>query len=170
MEALRHSLFAPSATTFVMVFGCVQAMMEMVKLRYAAKDDNGKPLLGHPYEPWNAPADPKYKDAVDKAYRSFKMFENVKEWTFLSLPIMWIFAIYGGALPYMTQNIIDGIILSSGALYAISNVMYVYGYVEAPEKRLQGFKLRRKVVNLWLLGSVLSIFWGGLVRFGLIQA
>lgn len=168
MEALRHTLFAPSMTSFLMVFGCVQALMEMIKPRYAAKDDNGKPLLPHPYEPWNTPTDPKYKETVDKVYRAFKMFENVKEWTFMSLPIMWIFAIYGGALPYMTDTLMDGIILSTGALYAISNVMYIHGYVEAPEKRLPGFQLRKKVVMCWLLGSFVSLVWGGLTRFGLV--
>lgn len=169
MEALRYSLFAPSAVTIFMVFGCAHAMSEMVKPRYAAKDDNGKPLLVHPYEPWNAPTDnPKYKEMCDTAFRAFKMFENVKEWTFMALPPMWVFAIYGGDLPYVTDTIMDGMILSSGALYMVANYWYTKGYISAPENRLEGFKLRRKVTEFWLLGSVVSIVWGGLVRFGVV--
>ena len=169
MEALRHSLFAPSTTTFLLTVGCVQAMMEMVKIRYAAKDENGKPLVRHPYEPWNVPTDPKYKEALDKVYRSFKMFENIKEWTFMSLPLIWIFAIYGGALPYMTDFILDGIILGTGALYAFGNGLYINGYIEAPEKRLQGFTLRKRISIFWMWGSAISLLWAGLSRFGLVQ-
>ena len=88
MEGLRQSLMAPSAGTIVMLFGCFHAMGEQGKLRYAAKDDDGKPLLKHPYEPW-VPIDPKYKNLTDAAYRGFKMFENVKEWTLMSGMFFW---------------------------------------------------------------------------------
>lgn len=170
MEALRHSLFAPSVTTIFMVFGCAHGILEMVKLRYACKDDNGKPLLPHPYEPWNAPTDPKYKDSVDAVYRAFKMVENIKEWTFLSLPIMWVFALYGGALPYMTDAIMEGIILASGAAYCVGNYWYVNGYIESAAKRLKGFQVRRRVFEFWLLGSLASVVWGGLIRYGIVNA
>lgn len=169
MEALRHSLFAPSATSFMLILGCAQALLEMVKHRYAAKDENGKPLLRHPYEPWNAPTDPKYAETLSKVYRSFKMFENIKEWTFMSMPLVWIFAIYGGTLPYMTDMILDGIILGTGALYAYSNVLYIHGYVESAEKRLPGFSLRKRIVFFWLFGCGASLLWSGLGRFGLVQ-
>ena len=78
MEALRHSLFAPSTTTVMMVYGIVNAMSCMIRDRYKCKDDNGKPLLPHPYEPWNSPTDPKYKEATDKAYRGFCHWEQLE--------------------------------------------------------------------------------------------
>jgi hypothetical protein len=169
MEALRYSLFAPSATTVMMVFGIANAMSAMIKTRYQCKDDNGKPLLPHPYEPWNVPSDPKYKDVTDKAYRAFKMFENVKEWTFMALPVMWVFAVYGGDLPYVSQSMIDGAILVSGVVYTVATQMYVSGYLESAEKRISGFKLRLKVGQFWLLGSVLSLVSAGLLRFQVIK-
>ena len=168
MEALRHSLFAPAAASVLVCFGCAHAMLEMVKVRYAAKDDNGKPLLSHPYAPWNAPNDPKYKEICDKAYRAFKMFENVKEWTFLMLPLVWVFAVYGSDLPYATESIMDGIILGSTGLYMLGNYWYIQGYISAPENRIKGFTLRRRVSEFWMLGSFVSIVWAGLVRFGVI--
>ena len=102
MDGLQHSLLAPTCGTFILVLGCVDAMMQMVHVRYSAeaKDENGKSLLPHPYKPWEVPVskqDPTQPppEIYDKAYRAFKMYENVKEWTFLSLPLMWTFAVYG---------------------------------------------------------------------------
>jgi hypothetical protein len=172
MEALRYSLFAPTTATVFMVFGTFHAMKEMAKTRYAANDENGKTLLPHPYEPWNVRTtdNPKHTEACDKAYRAFKMFENVKEWTFMSLPLVWVFAIYGGDLPYATDAMMDGTILVSTGLYMLANAQYIEGYISAPEKRFKGFKLRRKVVEFWLLGCLVSIGYGGLVRYGLVGA
>lgn len=169
MEGLRHTLFAPSTTTFMMVCGVAHAMSAMIKPRYKCKDENGKPLLPHPYEPWKVPDDPKSKEATDKAYRAFKMFENVKEWTFLTMPVMWVFAIYGGDLPYITENMMDGVILISGTVYAAATHMYASGYLEAPDKRITGFKLRRKVAEFWLFGAASALLWGGLMRIGVVK-
>ena len=167
MEALRHSLLAPSGATVLMVFGTFDALKSMVTVRYAAKDDNGKFLFPHPYEPWKT-VDPKYQEQADNAYRAFKMFENVKEWTLLSLPVMWVFSIYGGGMPYVTDPIMDGLIVASGGLYMLGNHWYIRGYLSAPEKRLTGFKIRRRVVEFWLFGSFFSVVWGGLARYGIV--
>lgn len=167
MEALRHSLAIPSLTTSFIILGCMHAMSEMVKVKYSAVDEHGKPLLPHPYQPWTA-TDPKYKEKTDKAFRCFKMFENVKEWTFLALPNMWIFAIFGGGLPLVTDPIMDGIILASGIAYMVGNHWYITGYMEAPKNRLKGFQVRRRVVEFWLLGSVVSVLWGTVTKFGIV--
>lgn len=99
MDALRYSLMAPAGATVLMTLGCFHAMSEMSKSRYAAHDDNGKPLLPHPYTPWKPVLGAKNQEKADDAYRAFKMFENVKEWTLLSLPLMWTFWLYAGSLP-----------------------------------------------------------------------
>jgi len=153
----------------MMACGIANAMSTMLAVRYKCKDDNAKLLLPNPYEPWNAPTDPKYKEATDKAYRSFKMFENVKEWNFMSMPIMWVFAIFGGDLPYMTQGKMDGIILVSGVTYAVATHMFSSGYVQLPEKRLTGFYLRRRVCEFWLVGSLISLVWFSLGYVGIIK-
>merc|ERR1712238_190998 len=129
MDALRHSLLAPTCGTFVMVLGCVDSMMAMIKVRYGAKDDNGKPLLPHPYKPWEIAGggdekEGQHKEIADKAYRAFKMFENVKEWTSISLPFMWTFAVYGKGMtgvPYVSDDLVDGAVVLSSLVYAWAN-------------------------------------------------
>ena len=154
----------PAVSTTFILFGVMHGMMEMVKAKYSAKDDNGKWLFPHPYQPWKN-VDPKYQDKADKAFRTFKMFENVKEWTFLALPLFWMFSIFGGGLPFMNDQIMDGITLLSGIGYMIGNHMYITGYTKTPADRLKGFKIRRKVVEFWLFGSVVSTVWGSFAKY-----
>ncbi|KAL3911217.1 MAG: hypothetical protein SGILL_007369 [Bacillariaceae sp.] len=149
---------APAGGTIFMILGCFSAMKEMIKTRYACKDDNGKPLLPHPYSPW-VPVDPKYQDKVDTAYRGFKTFENIKEWTLMSLPLMWLFWLYGGSLPYVTQPMVDGAVILSSIGYMVGTNWYMFGYIEDASKRLSGFQLRRKVCEFWLFGCAGSFLW-----------
>lgn len=158
MDALRHSLMAPAGGTVLMLVGCFHAMIEMIKIRYAAKDDNGKPLLPHPYSPW-MPVEPKYQDKADAVYRAFKMFENVKEWTLLSLPLMWVFWLYAGSLPFASDAMADGAVILSSLAYVVASHWYTVGYIESPEKRMKGYQLRSKVINFWLFGSLGSFLW-----------
>mmetsp|Transcript_4775 Transcript_4775/g.7456 ORF Transcript_4775/g.7456 Transcript_4775/m.7456 type:complete len:172 (-) Transcript_4775:279-794(-) len=158
MEGLRQSVMAPAGGTILMLFGCFSAMSEMVKTRYAVKDEKGRPVLPHPYSPW-VPVDPKYQLKADAAYRAFKMFENVKEWTVLSLPLKWLFWLYGGTLPYVTQPMVDGAVVLSSIVYLVGTNWYIFGYIQGPEKRLKGFKLRRRVCEFWLFGSAGSFLW-----------
>eukprot|EP00980_Cylindrotheca_fusiformis_P000879 scaffold232_cov91-Cylindrotheca_fusiformis.AAC.4 len=157
MEEIRHTLFAPAASSFLLIMGVLSAVQENVKHRYLAKDDNGKLLLSHPYSPWEVPADSKYKKLTDRAWRAFKMTENIKEFTFASLPLVWTFGIFGGCLPYVSNTAVTAILLSSTSVYAYGNYKYMHGYVEAPEKRLEGFGLRIKVFQLWVLLTVGSL-------------
>lgn len=149
-----------------MLYGCFHAMMEMISVRYQVKDDDGKLIFAHPYEPWK-PVDPKYKKDADKAYRAFKMFENVKEWTFMSVPFLWIFALYGGCLPYVDEDIVDVAVIVSSTIYAFGTNRFISGYIESPEKRLSGFKIRRRACEFWLFASVGSILFAAVQRFGL---
>lgn len=168
MEGLRHSLLAPAGASIMIMFSVADAMKTSIAVRSEAKDDNGKPLFPHPYAPWSK-VDPKHQDKADKAYRGYRMFENVKEWTFLSLPLMWIYSLYAGQLPYVSDALVDTSVVVSAAAYVAFNGMFVKGYVEAPEKRSQGFKLRMNVVKFWLFGSAAAVFYSSLERFGIID-
>jgi hypothetical protein len=114
--------------------------------------------LPHPYCPWEK-VDPKYQVKADTAYRAYKMFENVKEWTLLSIPLMWTFWLYGGSLPYVTEPMVDTAVGITSLLYFVGTNWYIYGYIEKPEARLKGFKLRRRVCEFWLFGSAGSFLW-----------
>lgn len=159
MDSLRYSLMAPAGATVVMTLGCFHAMLEMIKTRYAAKDDNGKPLLPHPYTPWTPMVAAKNQEKADDAYRAFKMFENVKEWTLLSLPLMWTFWLYAGSLPFVSDAMADGAVAVSSLVYMVATYWYTVGYMESPEKRLNGFRVRRRVCEFWLFGCSVSFLW-----------
>ena len=161
MDGLRHSLFVPATSSFFLVVGVATAIKEQVKTRYAAKDDNGKPLYEHPYRPW-IELDPKYKEQGDRAWRAFKMCENVKEWAVFSMPLVWIIAMFGSSLPYVEDSYVNTFLAATSCLYAYANHQFIFGYLESPEKRMKGFKLRMLVFKLWLLGSGLSLLGYGL--------
>merc|ERR1712183_997593 len=131
----------------------------------------GKPLLPHPYKPWDVPKSEKQKLLFDKNYRAFKMYENVKEWTFMSLPAMWIFAVYGKGMTEsfgLPDTLIDGTVVATSLIFVIANRFYAKGYIESADKRLPPFKVRKKVALFWLAGSAVSLFYGFLQHFGVV--
>ena len=152
MEALRFRLAVPSSATVLMTWGCFHAMKVMIKPRYETKDDDGKSLLPHPYAPWTAVPE-KNKKQADEAYRAYKMYENVKEWTFLSLPLMWTTAVFAGCLPFMNQGRVDALIAGTSLIWMYGNSKYVTGYVKSPDDRIFGFRIRTRTTIVWLAVS-----------------
>jgi len=166
MEALRHSLFAPAGSTFLLVIGAATAIQEMVTVRYSAKDDEGKWLYTHPYRPW-IEIDPKYKEQGDKAFRAFKMCENVKEWTLFSMPLVWIVGLFGSSLPYIEDSYVNYFLGLTSVVYTYANYRFIHGYMESPQKRLDGFYLRMKVWQVWMFGSAVSLLGYGIKAAGI---
>ena len=95
------------------------------------------------------------------------MCENVKEWMFVSLPLVWIVGLFGSSLPYVEDAYVNYFLAATSAVYFYANHKFIYGYMEAPEKRLDGFRLRMKVVQLWLLGSGVSLLAYGVKASGM---
>jgi hypothetical protein len=168
MEGLRHSLLAPAGGTVLILFSTIDSMKRMVVARYSTKDD-GKLLFPVPYAPWTQ-VDPKYEDKAMALLRSFRAFENVKEWSFIGLPLMWIFSLYGGCLPYATEPMVEVATLGSALVYSIGNVMFSSGYLESSEGRIKAFKIRSHVIRFWLFGSATSLICGAWKRFVVIKA
>ena len=167
MEELRDSLLAPAAGTVFMVLGCASAITSMNAVRYNVKDDNGKMLLSHPYKPWAEV--PKGKETEwENSFRAFKMYENVKEWTFLSLPLMWTFSCFGGAIPYANGNprAVEAAVMISSVAWMVGNKWYIEGYIKSTQDRMPGFTLRLQVFKFWLFGSLAGVAGAGLERFG----
>lgn len=167
MEGLRHSLLAPAGATVMMIFSCADAMKTMVMTKYSMKDDNGKLLFPHPFAPWTS-VNKEHEEKADKVLRAYRMFENVKEWTFMSLPLMWIYATNAESVPYVTKSIVDITVLTSTLVYVIGNKMFVSGYIESAEKRIKGFSLRMKVFKFWLFGSAAVVACTALEKYGII--
>lgn len=168
MEGLRHSLLAPAGGTVLILFSTVDALKRWVMTRYAAKDDDGKPLFPLPFAPW-VPVDPKYEETAAKVLRAYRMFENVKEWTCLSLPLFWTFAIYGGSIPYVTDGMMDVATIGSALVFMIGNGMYASGYIESLNARVSAFAIRRRTFEFWLFGSVVSVVCGALKKYGVLE-
>jgi hypothetical protein len=166
MEGLRTAFMAPAAGTILMVLGCASSIFAMNKVRYGVKDDNGKPLLTHPYTPWQVHKG--HEEECDNAYRCFKMYENVKEWAFFSMPLMWIFSVFGGSLPYANGKpwLVEGAVVLSAAAWMLGNKWYIDGYIKSAKDRMPGFQLRTKVFRFWLVGSAAGILCSALERFG----
>ena len=112
---------------------------------------------------------------MDAAFRAYRMlFENVKEcWTFMAMPlIMWVFAIFGGGLPHVTNDILSYAILTSGLLYCVGNYMFVRGYISSTESRMTGLlqseaKIGGVLDACWIICSCGS-GWAGLDWTGLV--
>ncbi|KAL3940227.1 MAG: hypothetical protein SGBAC_005187 [Bacillariaceae sp.] len=166
MDGLRHSLFAPAASSFFLIMGAATAIKEQIKVRYSVKDDEGKAIFSHPYQPW-IEIDPKYKEGADKAWRAFKMCENVKEWAVVSMPLVWIVALFGSSLPYVEDSYVNYFLGVSSFMYAYGNYQFIYGYLESPEKRIKGFKLRMMAFQLWLSAAGVSLVSYGLIAAGI---
>eukprot|EP00980_Cylindrotheca_fusiformis_P027389 scaffold20306_cov49-Cylindrotheca_fusiformis.AAC.1 len=96
---------------------------------------------------------------TDKAWRAFKISENVQESTSLSLPLVWILGIFGTstAPSYVTDKMVSTFLVSSTCIYTYANYKYIHGYLESAENRLDGFYLRMKVFMAWTLLSGASI-------------
>ena len=97
------------------------------------------------------------------------MFENVKEWTFMSLPLMWVYATYAGSLPKVTDTMVDATVVGSALVYVVANRMFVKGYIESADKRLRGFRFRSRVVMFWLFGSAISVTCSALQKYGALK-
>eukprot|EP00562_Extubocellulus_spinifer_P007623 CAMPEP_0178497914 /NCGR_PEP_ID=MMETSP0696-20121128/14957_1 /TAXON_ID=265572 /ORGANISM="Extubocellulus spinifer, Strain CCMP396" /LENGTH=199 /DNA_ID=CAMNT_0020126401 /DNA_START=494 /DNA_END=1094 /DNA_ORIENTATION=+ len=108
-----------------MVMGSMVPMMSQAFLRGGLKDDNGKPVFSTPYKPWEVPA--KYASEGDDLYRAHKAAENIKEWTFHVIPLMWTFFIFGGGIPYIGDSAMEGAVALSTATWLFGCYKYFTG-------------------------------------------
>ena len=150
-----------------MTFGIFDAMKKMIPPRYNVKDDKGNKLLDHPYKPWTK-VPPENQQAADDAYRAFKMFENVKEWTMVSMPLMWTAALFAGALPFMNQDRVDILIAGVSVAWMVGSAKYANGYMKSPADRGTGFKIRMLATLGFLAISTISIGYTFLQRFNIV--
>eukprot|EP00562_Extubocellulus_spinifer_P009201 CAMPEP_0178507436 /NCGR_PEP_ID=MMETSP0696-20121128/20214_1 /TAXON_ID=265572 /ORGANISM="Extubocellulus spinifer, Strain CCMP396" /LENGTH=164 /DNA_ID=CAMNT_0020136915 /DNA_START=398 /DNA_END=892 /DNA_ORIENTATION=+ len=155
MEGLRDTLLVPASASVAMVMGSVVPMMSQALLRGGLKDDNGKPVFSTPYKPWEVPA--KYASEGDDLYRAHKAAENIKEWTFHVIPLMWTFFIFGGGIPYIGDSAMEGAVALSTATWLFGCYKYFTGYQGSANGRQTGFMIRFLVVFFWLSGSAIGL-------------
>lgn len=132
---------AAAAATVGMVAGTTFKLLGMIKPRYALKGDDGKPLLQHPYRPWQEVPE-EHREGAEKAYRAFKAFENSKEWMLLTLPLVWVFSACGEAVPRLPQAGVQAITAGLSAGYILGDHLFFSGYCQSASKRMKGFRIR----------------------------
>ena len=158
------SLLPAAVGTVVLTIATTNAMQTSSKVRYGVLDDKGNKILVHPYSPWQA-VPTAQAAAAAKAYRACRAYENTKEWAQLSLPVMWLFQIYGSSIPYVEQHHIDVATVGLSGLWFVAAQKYVAGYIKDADDRSGGFKRRTQVFKVWAFGSIAAIACAALARY-----
>ena len=147
----------------MMAYSCIAGMQAVSKYRYAAKDANGNKLFEHPYRPW----DKKLAVPDEGAhYRAFKANENQREWFTYSLPFLFIFSAYGGALPWIGK-FTPHMTLGAAILWSHFNAAYAKGYAKSASGRMYGWKGRVNAFKFLFVGSLAAVACVAGRKFGL---
>ena len=81
--------------------------------------------------------------------RVFRAQQNTLEWLPIFLPLLWLFAFYvsdwGAAL--------------LGLVWISGRIIFIHGYIEAVEKRNNGFFLQMAASGVLLIGALAGIVW-----------
>jgi len=81
--------------------------------------------------------------------RAFRVQMNTLEWMPILLPSMWLLAFYGSDV---TAAVL-GIVWVGGRL------IYIRGYMQAPEKRGTGFAVQATAAIVLWIGALVMILW-----------
>jgi uncharacterized membrane protein YecN with MAPEG domain len=76
--------------------------------------------------------------------RAFRAHANTLEWIPIFLPALWLFAIYWSAVWAA----------GLGLLWIVGRIVYLVGYLSAPEKRLPGFFIQSVAATALVLGAL----------------
>ena len=83
---------------------------------------------------------------------------------------MWTMAVFGAALPYASQNLVDIATVATSLTWVIGNEMYIKGYsAENPGGRAPGFKIRTFAFRFWMYGSLLAVTCFAVRHFGIYE-
>ena len=81
--------------------------------------------------------------------RAFRVQMNTLEWMPILLPSMWLLALYRS----------DVIAAALGIVWVGGRLIYIRGYMQAPEKRGTGFAVQATAaIALWV-GALVAIVW-----------
>ena len=74
-----------------------------------------------------------------KAFRTFRAYENSKEWAAMSMPAMLVMSLYGGYVPYVSDRTNRWVVGLTATAWCAGNVLYCNGYAKSNEERMPGF-------------------------------
>jgi len=81
--------------------------------------------------------------------RAFRVQMNTLEWMPILLPSMWLLALYGS----------DLVAAALGIVWIGGRLVYIRGYMQAPEKRGTGFAVQAAAAGVLWIGALLAIVW-----------
>jgi glutathione S-transferase len=81
--------------------------------------------------------------------RIYRVHMNTLEWMPIFLPSLWLFAIY-------VSDFYAGLL---GLVWITGRILYMIGYIKAPEKRGPGFFVQSSATGVLLFGSLGRIVW-----------
>ena len=79
--------------------------------------------------------------------RAFRVQMNTLEWMPIMLPSMWLLALYGS----------DVVAAVLGVVWAGGRLVYIHGYMQAPEKRGTGFAVQATAASVLWIGALVVI-------------
>lgn len=79
--------------------------------------------------------------------RTFRAQQNILEWAPIFLPALWLSAFYMG----------DRFAAAVGAVWVAARLVYVVGYIAAPEKRSLGFLLQFLCVLALFVAALIGV-------------
>jgi len=149
------SLYPACLGAVTMTSTTVVALLAHVKVRYSITDNDGNKLLDFPYNP--AQKIIGREKEVAKAVRTHRAYENSKEWTALTMPVMFAMSLYGGYLPYVSDRTNRWMVGLTSMTWCVGNVLYCNGYAKSNAERMIGFKIRTFAFKVFLCGSLASL-------------
>lgn len=144
---LQTLLLPAAVATIAVVLSCVQGMLHVNTVRYA-KDGAGSGFE-HPYKPWLD----SHNDSEGRHYRGYKASQNTLEWALYVLPMIWLWAIYNPALPWVGE-FTGAILVALSFLYSFFNYQYVAAYMESSKGRMQPFRRRTMCFRFIAFGAM----------------
>ena len=162
-EELRSLILPAAAGSIVMVLSNVRSVLYMGnKFRYVKKGPDGKPAYQHPYMPWTSDMSDKIQASE---YRCYKATQNQNEWLLYTLPLLLIYTLYGGSIPFVGK-FTPYVSVSTALAWAYFNGKYAETYAESAEARIPAFKARTNAVKVLLLGAAAGMLCACLRSFG----
>jgi glutathione S-transferase len=81
--------------------------------------------------------------------RAFRVQMNTLEWMPILLPSMWLLALYSS----------DVVAAALGIVWIGGRLVYIRGYMQAPEKRGTGFAVQASAAGVLWIGALVVIVW-----------
>ena len=126
----------PAIGTLAICGTYANCMVSFVSLR------SKKKTIKLPYRPW--------EDTDEETYRSFRAVENIREWNTFSVPLIWMFSVFGKEVPVVGPYIPLASVAVAG-FYSLLCKVYCSTYTEKTEKRVRSFWLRMRLVQFLLV-------------------